>query len=113
MPRQRTGFTLIELLVVVAVLATLLCVVIPAVQSARETARRTQCKSHMKQLALALHNYHDINFCFPPGWHGGNGAAWCMQLPPYCEFDSIIPKIDFNKVATSPAGVPPHRNIDQ
>ena len=52
MPRQRTGFTLIELLVVVAVLALLLCLVIPAVQSARETARRGQCKDNMKELAL-------------------------------------------------------------
>jgi prepilin-type N-terminal cleavage/methylation domain-containing protein len=113
MPRPKHGFTLIELLVVVGVLGLLIGLVIPAVQSARETARRTQCKDNMKQLALALHNYLDTNSCFPPGWHGGNGVAWGMQLLTYCEFWSINSEIDYNKVATSTAGVPPHRNIDQ
>jgi type II secretory pathway pseudopilin PulG len=113
MPRQKTGFTRIELLVVITILATLVCLVIPAVQAAREAARRTQCKCHMKQLALALHNYHDTNFCFPPGWHGGNGVAWGMELLPYVGFTETYNEIDFNKVATSTAGLPPHRNIDQ
>ena len=112
MPRQRTGFTLIELLVVVAVLALLLCLVIPAVQSARETARRGQCKDNMREIALAMHQYHDTNFCFPPGWHGGNGFAWGMSLISYRGFASIYNHVDFFKVATSSAGVPPQRNID-
>src|SRR5580704_14507540 len=95
MPRQKTGFTLIELLVTIAILATLVCLVIPAVLAAREAARRTHCKGHMKQLALALHNYHDINLCFPPGWHGGNGVAWGMQLLPNLEFTHMYNEIDF------------------
>ena len=76
MQRRKKGFTLIELLVVIAIIAILIALLLPAVQAAREAARRTQCKNNMKQLALALHNYHDTNFVFPPGWQGGNQMAW-------------------------------------
>src|ERR1700677_651211 len=62
MPRQRkSGFTLIELLVVIAIIAVLIALLLPAVQAAREAARRTQCRNNLKQMALAEHNYHDIN----------------------------------------------------
>jgi prepilin-type N-terminal cleavage/methylation domain-containing protein len=66
--RLHTGFTLIELLVVIAIIAILIALLLPAVQQAREAARRTQCRNNLKQLGVAFHNYHDNANCFPPGW---------------------------------------------
>jgi prepilin-type N-terminal cleavage/methylation domain-containing protein/prepilin-type processing-associated H-X9-DG protein len=65
--RDRKGFTLIELLVVIAIIAVLIALLLPAVQAAREAARRAQCVNNLKQIGLALHNYHSANDCFPPG----------------------------------------------
>lgn len=65
--RKNLGFTLIELLVVIAIIAVLIALLLPAVQAAREAARRTQCRNNLKQIGLAMHNYHDAHKIFPPG----------------------------------------------
>ena len=65
--RTRKGFTLIELLVVIAIIAVLIALLLPAVQAAREAARRASCVNNLKQIGLALHNYHEINDVFPSG----------------------------------------------
>ena len=79
--RDRRGFTLIELLVVIAIIAVLIALLLPAVQSAREAARRIQCTNNMKQLALALHNYISATGAVPPGIDTTGGILPASRTP--------------------------------
>jgi len=98
--RNRHGFTLVELLVVIAIIGILIALLLPAVQAAREAARRLQCSNNFKQVGLALHNYHSANRCFPPGTthHESTnyeGFGWGLRLLPYLEEENVFDRIDF------------------
>ncbi|WP_298860975.1 DUF1559 domain-containing protein [uncultured Gimesia sp.] len=103
----RRGFTLIELLVVIAIIAILIALLLPAVQQAREAARRSTCKNNLKQIGLALHNYHETHSILPPGWIGvepgvganvefGSGWGWNTMVLPYLDQSNLYNKIDFS-----------------
>ena len=100
--RRVRGFTLIELLVVIAIIAVLIALLLPAVQQAREAARRTQCKNHLKQLGLAFHNYHDVMNVFPPGYNviiappirDHNTKSAFERLLPYFDQAALYGSID-------------------
>lgn len=90
---KRRGFTLVELLVVITIISVMVALLLPAIQQAREAARRTQCKNNLKQLGLGMHNYHDVHTMFPPGWipkhaednSGADSWAWSVFLLPYLD----------------------------
>ena len=102
--RHRVGFTLIELLVVIAIIAVLIALLLPAVQQAREAARRTQCKNNLKQIGLAMHNYHDTHNSLPPGYvmqFSGTGDGvldgnwgWGAFVLPFLEQGNLHAKLN-------------------
>ncbi|MCA9115023.1 MAG: DUF1559 domain-containing protein [Planctomycetaceae bacterium] len=92
----RRGFTLIELLVVIAIIAILIALLLPAVQQAREAARRTQCRNNLKQLGLAVHNYHDTNLKFPIGTRYPTSAPnWRIALLPMLDQGPLFNQLNF------------------
>ena len=117
--RRDRGFTLVELLVVIAIIGILIALLLPAVQAAREAARRMQCANNLKQLGLAMHNYHSALNSFPPGFmvrdHLGTstpgGWAWGVFLMPYIEQSALrdtlsTTKYTLEQVINDPALLP-------
>jgi prepilin-type N-terminal cleavage/methylation domain-containing protein/prepilin-type processing-associated H-X9-DG protein len=124
MRSQRFGFTLIELLVVIAIIAVLIALLLPAVQAAREAARRAQCINNLKQIGLAIHNYHDTNDCFPPGGFSAynpkqnNGNNSCpsqhARMLPYLEQQPLYNALNWSLTVINDVapgnGYGPHAN---
>ncbi len=101
--RNRRGFTLIELLVVIAIIAVLIALLLPAVQQAREAARRSSCQNNLKHLGLAMHNYHDVNKRLPLNYgrapfdlNNGKYVSWMVMILPYIDQTPLYNSIDFN-----------------
>jgi len=114
--RSRFGFTLIELLVVIAIIAILIALLLPAVQQAREAARRTQCRNNLKQIGLAFHNYHDAYNRFPnpavvgitvtTGFVIKSGAGWATMLLPYMDQAPVYNLYNSSSHPFDPANAP-------
>jgi prepilin-type N-terminal cleavage/methylation domain-containing protein/prepilin-type processing-associated H-X9-DG protein len=119
-PIVHHAFTLIELLVVIAIIAILIALLVPAVQKVREAAARTSCANNLKQIGLALHNYHDTNKAFPQAYRslpspdptappgtGTFGAGPFVLILPYIEQTNVYRQIDVNRAALSAFNMPP------
>ena len=120
---ERQGFTLVELLVVIAIIGILIALLLPAVQAAREAARRSQCNNNLKQLGLGLHNYESSAKCFPPGSLGKTFTASASDVPqlncfgplarilPYIEQQTLYNQINFKESYANPVNRPLAANV--
>lgn len=114
--QRRRAFTLIELLVVIAIIAILIALLLPAVQQARAAARRTANRNNLKQLGIALHNYHDVYEHFPPGWigaengqsdvEGRSGLSWGSMILPQLEQGDLFDLINYDVPIADPSNAP-------
>lgn len=115
-PKSPLGFTLVELLVVITIIGILIALLLPAVQAAREAARRVQCSNNLKQIGLAMHNYHLAHECFPPGklWESSyiswasahHRTNWGISLLPYLEQENLYDKYVHEADNTDPVNAP-------
>ena len=121
MPRRPRGFTLVELLVVIAIIGVLVALLLPAVQMARESARRMKCSNQLKNFGLAVYNYEDVHKSYPIGHmfrgsfdgnaldgQGGTGFGWGSALLPFIEQSALYGQFDFNLPVTNTS---PSRNL--
>jgi prepilin-type N-terminal cleavage/methylation domain-containing protein/prepilin-type processing-associated H-X9-DG protein len=116
--QQPKAFTLVELVVVIAIIGVLLALILPAVQSAREAARRTQCRNNLKQIGVALHNYHSTHTTYPPGWigvsagaadiNGLSGFGWASMILPMLDQGSLFKSMVFEVSLTDGANAAAH-----
>lgn len=108
--RARLGFTLVELLVVIAIIGILVGLLLPAVQAAREASRRMSCSNNVKNIVLAMHNYHDTYRKFPYGSYNlretwpSNGTNWRVGVMPFMELDTVYDKLQFTSISHFMAG---------
>ncbi len=104
------GFTLIELMAVIAIIGVVLALLVPAVQSSREAARRTQCTSNLKQIALAMHQYHNVHSVLPPGKKGCCWGTWLVYVLPQLEQQPLYNA--WNSCGINSPGVPTNYDLD-
>lgn len=111
MTRSKSGFTLVELLVVIAIIGILVALLLPAIQAAREAARRTQCVNNLKQIGLGLHNYHDQFKAFPMGVFGPWYHSWMLAILPEVEQEAVFDQLVFSALSGFPVPGAPNRAV--